>query len=484
MPSELTLSLFIGPVSVQPVPRQVIEALTEVNVNVSSSGPSGFELKFATSKRSLINTQLLPSGYFDPPTRVVIAATLRGQTTVLIDGVITQQEVVPSDEATKSVLSIKGDDLTRMMDLVDLSGFPFPAMPAEGRVLVMLLKYTAIYRIVPLIIPSVLIDIQNPLQSIPVQRGTDLVYIKQLADRVGYTFYLQPGPFPGMSMAYWGPSLRTAIPFLPTPTQLAIDWDGRSNVESLQFSFDGFKKTLFVVVIQQSNTHIPIPIPVPDVTPLSPPLGSKSPIPLKISPLPGLAKYTPLQAAAIALAEASNAGQVISGSGSLDVMRYGEILNARTVVRVQGAGITYDGDYYVDSVSHSIKPGSYKQQFTLLRNAFLPSSGFGPLDLASYGLSAGQELAGFAQAGATSVAQTGAAVAALTAPPGLPAPPGFPSPPGAALLATPPLSGAAPPAPPLPLPGPASGGALPGLPAPPPPGLSGAGSVVSLPASP
>ena len=36
------------------------------------------------------------------------------------------------------------------------------------------------------------------------------------------------------------------MPFLPTPPPLAIDWDGRSNVESLQFSFDGFKKTLFV----------------------------------------------------------------------------------------------------------------------------------------------------------------------------------------------------------------------------------------------
>ena len=155
---------------------------------------------------------------------------------------------------------------------------------------------------------------------------------------------------------------------------------------------------------------------------------------------------------------------------------------------VQGAGITYDGRVlHQQRVAHD-QARVIQAEFTLLRNAFLPSSGFGPLDLVSYGLSAGQELAGFAQAGATSVAQTGAAVAALTAAPGLPVPPGFPSPPGAALLAVAPLSGAAPPAPPLPppppLPGPASGAALPGLPAPPGPGLSGAGSIVSLPGSP
>ncbi|MGB0091578.1 MAG: hypothetical protein WBP81_03465 [Solirubrobacteraceae bacterium] len=465
MPSELTLSLFMGPVAVEPVPRAVMEALTEVNVNVSSSDPSGFELKFATSKRSQITTRLLPSGYFDPPKRVVIAATLRGQMSVLMDGVITQQEVVPSDEATNSVLSIKGEDLTRMMDLVDLSGFPFPAMPAEGRILVMLLKYTPIYKIVPLILPSVLIDIENPLQSIPVQRGTDLVYIKQLADRVGYAFYLQPGPLPGMSMAYWGPSLRAAIPFLPQPTPFAIDWDGRSNVESLQFSFDGFKKTQFVVLIQQRNTNFPIPIPVPDVTPLSPPLGAKSPMPLRISPLTGLAKYSPIEAAAIALARASDAANVIGGSGSLDVLRYGEILSARTVVRVQGAGITYDGDYYVDSVSHAIKPGSYKQRFTLLRNAFLPGTGIAGLDALSYGLSVPQQLAGFADAAATSAA---------TPPLGLD------------LLASLPLPGPSlgtPPNPSIPsFPGATPGGSLPGPP--PPNGPAGPGTVLPLPGSP
>jgi hypothetical protein len=491
MPSDVTLSLFIGPVAVEPVPRAVMEALTEVNVTVSASDPSGFELKFATSKLSEINTRLLPSGYFDPPKRVVIAATLRGQMSVLMDGVITNQEIVPSDEATASVLSIKGEDLTRMMDLIDLSGFPFPAMPAEARILLMLVKYTPLYKIVPLVVPSVLIDVENPLETIPVQRGTDLVYIKQLADRVGYTFYLQPGPLPGMSTAYWGPKLRAAIPFLPQPSPFAIDWDGRSNVESLQFSFDGFKKTQFVVLIQQRNTNIPVPIPVPDVTPLSPPLGAKSPMPLRISPLTGLAKYTPIQAAAIGLARASDAANVISGSGALDVLRYGEILNARTIVRVQGAGITYDGDYYIDSVSHSIKPGSYKQRFTLLRNALLPGTGIGPLDALTYGLSVPQQLGNFAQ---------GAARAAATPPPGLPAPPGLPlppelpmppgipSPPGLDLVANPPLPGPAlpaPPTPPLPsLPGATPASGLPGLPA--PPGLpdpGAGGTVIPLPGS-
>ncbi|MGZ4215250.1 MAG: hypothetical protein ACXVHB_16135 [Solirubrobacteraceae bacterium] len=384
MASELTLSLMMGN-TVDPVPRPVIEALIEATVTVGSGGttPSGFDLKFATSKDSEITIDLLRSGFFDPPTRVVIAVTLRGATSVLMDGVITQQDVVPSDESGKSVLSIKGEDLTRMMDVTDLGPFPlFPAMPAEARVALMLAKYIPLYRIVPLVIPSVLIDVPDPVETIAHQSGTDLAYINTLADQVGYTFYLQPGPTPGVSTAYWGPKLQTAIPFLPEPTPFAIDWDGRSNIESLQFSFDGFKKTLFYVWVQIPDVPVPLPIPVPDVTPLSPPLGQKDPLPLKITPLPGLGGYSPIQAAVIALAKAADAANVISGQGSLDVLRYGSVLMARTLVEVRGAGITFDGQYFISSVTHNIRPGSYKQSFTLQRNRLIADGtvpgGLGP----------------------------------------------------------------------------------------------------------
>jgi hypothetical protein len=449
--SELTLSLMMG-IALDPVPRAVIEALTEVSVSIGAGGtsPSGFDLKFATSKLSQITTELLPSGYFDPPTRVVIAATLMGSTTVLMDGVITQQDVVPSDESGKSVLSLKGEDLTRMMDVIDFGSLiAYPAMPAEARVALMVAKYAPLYGIVPLIIPSVLIDVPLPTETIPQQSGTDLQYINTLADRVGYTFYLQPGPLTGISMAYWGPKLQVGIPFLPTPSPLAIDWDGRSNVESLQFSFDGFKKTLFYVLIQIDDVPIPIPVPVPDVTPLSPPLGQKDPIPLKVTPLVGLSGYDPLEATVIALAKAADSANVISGQGTLDVLRYGEILPARTVVRVQGAGVTFDGDYFVSTVTHTIKPGSYKQSFTLQRNRLIGGDAMNP---ASYGL--GQQLPAFA----------GAAGQATSAPT-------FSSPAGTTSSS-----------PPLPNPGPALPVSAPGAPA--VPTFGGASTVSSLPASP
>ena len=96
-------------------------------------------------------------------------------------------------------------------------------------------------------------------------------------------------------------------------------------------------------------------------------------MPLKVEFIRGLAKFTPLQAALVGLARSARTADVISASGTLNVARYGQLLKARRLVEVRGAGMPYDGIYFVKSVTHDIKPGEYKQSFTLSRNAFFPS---------------------------------------------------------------------------------------------------------------
>ncbi|RXH56518.1 hypothetical protein GRAN_3375 [Granulicella sibirica] len=72
-------------------------------------------------------------------------------------------------------------------------------------------------------------------------------------------------------------------------------------------------------------------------------------------------------AALLALAALFKTSEVISGSGQLDVLRYGKVFKARQLAAVRGAGGYYDGKYYVKSVTHNIKRGEYKQSFTLAR---------------------------------------------------------------------------------------------------------------------
>ena len=255
-----------------------------------------------------------------------------------------------------------------MLDLIDFSWFlKYPAMPAEARVALILAKY-AIYGIIPMIIPSVMIDVPLPLDTIPSHQGTDLQYIELLAQRVGYVFYIVPGPVPGMNIAYWGPEFTLS----PPQKALQVNSDAETNVDSLSFTFDGFSKTVYALLIQEENTKFPIPIPIPDVNPLSPPLGARPPMPLRAEPLTGIAQMSPAQAVMIGLARAAKAAQVISGSGSLNVLRYGRLLQPRQLVEVRGAGRPHDGLHYVKSVTHNLKPGEYKQSFALARNAFQP----------------------------------------------------------------------------------------------------------------
>lgn len=307
--------------------------------------------------------------------RVIVVVTINGSPEVIMDGLITRQQLTPSSEPGQSSLVVTGEDVSQAMDLTDVPRIPFPAMPNEARIALILAKY-AMFGIVPLVIPSILINVMSPTEKIATQKGTDLQYILSLAEEVGYVFYIEPGPAPRMNVAYWGPEIKVG----PAQPALSVNMDAHTNVESLSFTYDGLSKTLYVLFIQEtlSPAKAPIPIPVPDVTPLNPPLGLKPPLPLHVKFLgdgedaKATAKYSPVQAAAIALGKASRHSDVITASGALDIVRYGRVLKARQLVGVRGAGPAYDGLYYVRSVTHNIKHGEYKQNFTLSRNALIP----------------------------------------------------------------------------------------------------------------
>jgi hypothetical protein len=393
VPRGIRVTLMIGGLSAQPVPAEVAEALQEVQVTVSAGQRSGFQLRFAVGKGDVFDRDLLPSGAIDPPSRVIVVVTVDEQPTVLMDGVITRHDLAPGNEAGKSTLTVTGVDVSQMMDLIDISAIPLPAMPAEARVLLLLAPYAALYGVLPVVIPSVMLIAPSPTRQIPSRTGTDYAYISRLADEVGYVFYVEPGSSPGQNLAYWGPEIRTGEP----QPALTVNSDAATNVESLSFSFDGIGKTLNVLMATIREVPITIPVPVPDITPLNPPLGAKIPPPLSYRRLGSIggsasgssgsasgssgsesdrpSRYDVATTISRGLARAAQSANVISATGSLDVLRYGRPLRARRLVGVRGAGPTYDGEYYVKSVSSSLKPGEFTQRFSLSRNAQVSVSG-------------------------------------------------------------------------------------------------------------
>ena len=375
MVGGLQLRLYMGVVAASPVPRELIDALVSVQVNEGAGAQSGFQLAFTAAADGLIQRELLPGGFFDAPRRVIVSVVVDGREDVLVDGVITRQELTVSPEPGKCQLTVTGLDLSQMMDLIDFSGFPYPALTVEGRVAIMLAKY-AMYGVVPVIVPSIMVSVPNPLQRINSQRGTDLAYLKRLASEVGYTFHVQPGPAVGKSFAYWGPEVKVG----EVQPALTCNMGPHDNVDSLTLGLDGIQKTLFIFFVQQPDTRVPIPVPVPDIGPLNPPLGPRPLPPLSYTKLDlvapegeddSTAKHELMTAVMRGLARASQRADVVSGSGTLRVSRYGQLLRPRKLVGGRGAGITYDGLYYVKSVTHSIKPGDYTQNFRLTRNALM-----------------------------------------------------------------------------------------------------------------
>lgn len=353
-----------------PAPRFLIDALTEVSVTAGSGTSDGFELKFnMTSDSSLLQTIFLLGGGGLPKwIRVIIAVDINGRTDVLMDGLVTQAQIAPDTGAGPTQLVVKGRDISEAMDSVDFSGlFAYPAMPLEARVALILAKYM-VFGIVPAIVPTPTVDINNPLTRIEQHWGTDLVYVRELASMVGYTFYIEPGPTIGANIGYWGPVLRIGA----VQKALSVDMDAETNVESISCTFDSDSASMPVISVENPFTRMPaIPVPVGLVNPLDPPMGLVPPIPKRFPIAADSAKKGFPRALMWAWADQAASNRSVRAEGTIDTLRYGEALKPRRVVGLRGVGAAFDGLYFTEQVTTTMKRGEFKQNFTLVRNGLI-----------------------------------------------------------------------------------------------------------------
>lgn len=364
---SLHLTLLMGPVVPVPVPKAVVDALTDVSVTTAVGSASGFELKFSLSNDSVFTTMMVLLGQIGPLLRTILVVVVKGMPEVIIDGVVTQHQITPDVETGRSMLTLTGSDLTAVMDFIDFTGIPYPAMPPEARVALIIAKY-AMFGLIPVVIPRIMLEIPNPMNRISSHQGKDLGYINQLAEDAGYTFFIEPGPAPGTNFAYWGPEFRIS----PPQPALNINMDAHTNVESLNLRFDASKAALPLVFIQIEELKVTLPVPLPGFNPLAPPLGVIPPMSINVEQLKNMAHLSIPQAIMRGLKRASDStNEAVVATGSLNVMRYGHILKSRRLVGVRGAGQIYDGLYFVKKVTHKIKRGEYKQDFELTRNGII-----------------------------------------------------------------------------------------------------------------
>jgi hypothetical protein len=360
------LTLLVGPTVPVPAHPLLAESIEEVKVTQQDTGRSGFQIVFRTGRGGPLGTLDYPLA-IDPllkaMNRVILMATIGVVPRVLMDGIITNKELEPGEKPGTAKVTITGEDVSLMMDLHEKSA-EHPAQP-ELVIALKLIAMYATYGLVPMVIPPPSIDVPIPIQRTPVQQGTDLAYLQEMAGRFGYVFYISPGPLPGTNTAYWGPPIRAGVP----QRAITVNMGAETNAKLGAFRTNALEPTQVDGQLQDSLTGSALPVRT--FAPLRIPLATQ-PAWLVNQPHVRTTKIREsgvnvTQAYARAQGTTDAASDAVTVEGSLDAARYGGVLAPRGLVGVRGAGYQHDGLWYVRKVTHELKPGSYQQSFELAR---------------------------------------------------------------------------------------------------------------------
>jgi hypothetical protein len=365
----VNLSLLIGPTVPLPATPDIAEALQSASVTQNDEGRSGFQVVLQVGRAGptdLLDYRLLLNPLLRPFNRVILTVLFNAIPRVLIDGLITNQQFSPGTEPGTATLTLTGEDVSVAMDL-EKKRAEWPAM-SEMVIANVIIGSYAQYGLVPAVMPPPTIDQPLPIERTPVQQGTDLDYLKTMAQRFGFVFYVEPGPVPGVNTAYWGPPKRAGLP----QRALTVNQGPQSNVDSINFTYNGMAPTIVNDVVQDKLTNSSMPV-MTFASFRLPPLAAMPALPFQ---LPNMRTSLLDQSSGLSIIEAYARAQgvtdksvdnVVTAQGELDALRYGDVLTPRGIVGLRGAGFTFDGLYYVKSVSHAISKGKFKQRFNLSR---------------------------------------------------------------------------------------------------------------------
>ena len=373
-PGGIQVQLLIGTVP-RPTPARIADAVERVEVSESVNGAAAFQIVLRAGRTTPARTDdsVMSHPGLAPFSRIVILVRQGATATVLFDGVITHRQLVRDGSGGSGAVAVTGEDISMLMD-VEERVVAHPAM-SEAAIALKLLGRYASYGVVPRVVPAALADQPLPDQRVPVQHGSDLAYLRLMATRVHHVFVIRPGPAPQASIAYWGPA--TGLAGRPLPP-LSTDTGSAADVLGISFEDDALTPVRVTGTVTDARTNLAFPIVA--VPPLVSPLAGRPALPRRTVLTERTGGLTAAAARGRAQAVADFSGEaVVAASGELDVTRYGSSLQPHRVVGVRGAGVSFDGLYRVETVTHVLDRGRYLQRFRLVRpgvgttTAVLPS---------------------------------------------------------------------------------------------------------------
>lgn len=354
------LQLLIGrPTVPLPAPFQVVDALIGLTVTNNDRERDGFQMEFSLGKDSSLEYGLLKSGVLDVQNRVIIMMIFGALPQVLIDGIITDHQITPNNEPGRSTLRVTGEDLSVQLSFDDQN--ETHANQSDSTIVKRLLANAGL---TPQVTETN--DTPSDRERVSTQQCSNLQFIRNLAQRNGFVFYVEPTDVPGVNRAYWGPEQRQG----PPQPALTMNMGPNGNVDTpINFHFNALGPAEPEVSIIDPFTKLPISIPIPSS--LLPSLTSNPAKPLRKTKSRDAANLSFAQALLRATTGSIESSDAIEATGQVDAVRYGRALRARRLVGVAGAGPSYDGTYYVKQVVHNVRRfprGEYTMNFTLTRD--------------------------------------------------------------------------------------------------------------------
>jgi len=289
----------------------------------------------------------------------------------VFDGYITNVDVDIDSDAANTFITVSGMDTSVLMSLEEKIA-TWPNM-ADSDIVQQIVGNYGVQ-----VTADTTATVHQEDDTTIVQRGTDIQFVRDLAQRNGLEFYFETDDSGTINAYFREPQLSDT-----TQPDLAIQFGDQSNLKNFSAHLSG-QRPLNVKTEQMDVTaNSPNSAQVSDTqltklgasdanTLIGVPLGSlvtPKDAPAQMLVLgPPTSDATELQT--IAQAVRDEAGWLITANGEINSDAYQNVLRPHGLVLVKGAGTTYSGKYYVTRVVHEINhEGDYIQRFEARRNA-------------------------------------------------------------------------------------------------------------------
>lgn len=347
-----------------PAPQSLLGAVQRIEVEDHAAMADMLRIRFAVGVREDgSGWTLLDEGLFTRLARIGLSVTVgSGPAVPLISAYVVEVDTSFSAGGDPSVLTVVAMDPTVLMHLEEKVRV-WPNM-MDSDVASAIFSDPS-YHFAPVVESTRWSRQEN--DHVLTQRGSDIQFLQQLADRNGYECYVELGAS-GEIEGHFHPPRHDAQP----QGTLTVNMGSATNVSAFRARFDmlgpAIAQTATIdpddVSAQSGKAEEPGRTGGMGETPATP---AERPRTLLLSGL-GMAQSGEVQRYAQSVVDRSSWSVV--AEGEVSTLAYGGVLKAKRPVMVRGVGRQFSGRYYIERVLHTFTgEGSYTQRFTLRRNA-------------------------------------------------------------------------------------------------------------------